>query len=372
MPGRRKSKKAQPEVHSEVVNNTPTNKKSFLSELETVSNKPAQTPDTPKSDFSIKNRKRNSFNIMDNPVEVDADNISVMQDISNMELTDDIWNKIMDKYENISPIEDITRDGMLSYRRGEDGDRYDSMFKKELSMLNEVLASLNTASKIVDKKISYYKDKGKTSSGGIMKSFSDIITAQNSLQQTKMQAIKSMADIKKSAEDLRMKNDKINPTIEEDNDTVADNFYKSIINGGRDNFIKTAMTNMDNSQENVDYQPQNSFNITQPSTYINSSDDSGIDYSDDEDEFGYIRHESDDVNVCIERLPDGGMVFVALDSNDNPVDDYELPDPSLIDTITVPPMSNFGYDKFGRKYKILDAGGDVDITDILDDDMTDF
>ena len=372
MPGRRKPKKAQTEVQNEGVNNTHINKTSFLSELETVSNKPATTSNTSKSDFSIKNRKNRSFSIMDNPVEINAENISGMQDISNMELTDDVWNKIMDRYENISPIEDITRDGMLSYKRGEDGDRYDTMFKKELSMLNEVLASLNTASKIVDKKISYYKDKGKTSSGGIMKSFSDIITAQNSLQQTKMQAIKSMADIKKSAEDLRMKNDKINPTVEEDNDSVADNFYKSIINGGRDNFIKTAMTNIDSLTDNTDYQPQNSFNITQPSTYINSSDESSIDYSDDEDEFGYIRHESDNVNVCIERLPDGRMVFVALDSNDVPVDDYELPDASLIDTITVPPMSNFGYDKFGRKYKILDAGGDVDITDIMDDDMNEF
>ena len=181
-----------------------------------------------------------------------------------------------------------------------------------------------------------------------------------------------MADIKKSAEDLRMKNGKINPEVEEDNDSIADNFYKSIINGGRDNFVKNVMSNFNAPQNNDSNQESQSqgFNITQPSTYINSSNNSAFDNTDhEEDEYGYIRHEGDDVDVCIEKLPDGSMVFVALDSNGNPIDDYELPDEMLLDTITTPPMSNFGYDKFGRKYKIIDSGGSVDISDILNDDM---
>lgn len=370
MPGRRKIKPTN--EMRELATPKTSDKRSFLSELENVSQ--SNTPKTRTSDFSVKNIKRRDHSILDTPVELDIDNIQDIGNLDNIQLSDNVWNKIIDKYENMSPIEDITRDGMMSYKRNGDGDRYDAMFKKELAMLSEVLSSLNTASKIVDKKISFYKDKGKTSSGGVMKSFSDIITAQNSLQQTKMQAIKSMADIKKSAEDLRMKNDKINPTVEEDNDSIADNFYKSIINGGRDNFIKNAMSNISQSQDIQDNQTNHQeFNISQPNTYINTSDNNYQYNNDSEsnniDEFGYIRHEYDDIQVCIERLPDGGMVFVAINNNGEPVDDYELPDSSLTDTISIPPMSNFGYDKFGRKYKIIDAGGDVDISDVIDDEF---
>lgn len=359
------------------TNNTPKkdiDRISFLSELDRVSKSKNKSIDNNEAnDFSVKNRKKSTNSILSssNDINININELVDSVDPASNRLSNTVWDKIMSKYEDMSPIDDITRDGMLSYKRRGDGDKYDTMFNKELSMLNEVLSSLNTASKIVDKKISLYKDKGKTSSGGTMKSFSEIITAQNSLQQTKMQAIKSMADIKKSAEDLRMKNGKINPEIEEDNDSIADNFYKSIINGGRDNFVKNVMSNVNTSQ-NVDNSDQESnnqgFNITQPSTYIKSTNNESfndIDY--EEDEFGYIRHENDDVNVCIEKLPDGAMVFIALDKNGNPVDDCELPDDSLIDTISIPPMSSFGYDKFGRKYRIIESGGNVDISDIMDD-----
>lgn len=375
MPNRGRKNKNDTQKIMQTTDKVDTPKKSFLSELESVSKSNNQSLNSSDADFSVSKhiKKRNVFSKQEEPM-------LPIDDINNYDdgFSDEVWTKLMNKIESESPIDDITRDGMRSYKNKNNGDKYDKMFSKELSMLSEVLSSLNSASKIVDKKISYYKDKGKSSAGGTMKSFSDIITAQNSLQQTKMQAIKSMADIKKSAEDLRMKNDKINPVIEENNDTVADNFYKSIINGGRDNFIKNAMSNIspvnntspdDVPDKQTDTQP---FNITQPTTYIQSNDNNTIAYDiSDEDEFGYIRHEQDGVRVCIEKLPDGGMVFVALDSNNEPVDDYELPSPALLDNITIPPMSSFGYDNFGRKYKIIDIGSSVDISDIMDDDTID-
>ena len=160
---------------------------SFLSELNEVAKSKNKPDDNKSNDFSVKNRKKSTNSILSSTTDIDVDELVDRVDNTPNKLSNTVWDKIMSKYEDMSPIDDITRDGMLSYKRRGDGDKYDTMFNKELSMLNEVLSSLNTASKIVDKKISLYKDKGKTSSGGTMKSFSEIITAQNSLQQTKMQ-----------------------------------------------------------------------------------------------------------------------------------------------------------------------------------------
>ena len=52
------------------------------------------------------------------------------------------------------------------------------------------------------------------------------------------------------------------------------------------------------------------------------------------------------------------------------VTDYELPDDDLLETMSIRPGAAYAYDKFGRKYKILDVNDSVE-DDIISDDEYD-
>lgn len=390
MPSRKKKKE---ENLTTIPTNVVDDRKEFIKSLSKVASSKKntnfdlgvsiknRTKITNDDDSNIVRKKRGTLISSDEDLRMSSKDISNMLVDSQNKLqddgvnTDEIWTGILARHEEISPIDDITNIDMMGYRGKpkSDKDRYDYMFSKESSMFNEVLKDLNEASKIVTKKLQMYNKTGKGTSGGTMKSFSDVVLANNAIQSTKLQALKALVDIKKTAEDLRMKNNKINPEIEESNDTIADTFYKNIIGGGRDNFIKAAMGGSNDNQQsytNSDDQGNignmNGFNITQPLINDNSSIDniSSDESSTDIDGLGYITHEQDNVEICIQRLDNGELSFIALDDKGEPVDDYELPDEDLIDSISTSPVSKYAYDKYGRKYKIVDIETTVDLSDI--------
>lgn len=289
-----------------------------------------------------------------------------------IKLSDSDWSDMID-YFGESPIDDITSSDMYSYRHPKDSDdKFKNLFAKETSMLNSVLADLQKRSKIVNDKIKSMSGKG---TYGVSKNFSDLLEAANSLDTVKLNAIKSMADMKKSAVDLKLKDKRLNPVAEvEDNDSIASAFYKQIIGGGANNFVNSStnqfnqlqvpngavVSNSSNSNNQNDCIP---FNVSQPipQDYSYDGNDIAVDTT------GYIANEKKNVEICIYKYDDGSMKFVALDEDGEVVHNYELPDESLLASIHTKPLSNYAYDKYNRKYKIIDVSSCVTLDDIDDD-----
>lgn len=271
---------------------------------------------------------------------------------------DDRWGEMLAQFDEISPIEDITDEERNYYRRKNDGDKFDDLFKKEHSMLNDILGDIQKRSKLINNRINSMGGKG---SYGVSKTFVELVEAGTSMDTTKLQIIKAMADLKKTATDLRLKEQKANPDEGnvETKDTVADRFYKSIISGGSRKFIESSMA----QHYNLGYGVNNpgNFNISQPiENHGAYSEPISVD---DVDAHGYIRNELRNVDICIYRYPDGRLEFAAVDGNGDQVFDYELPSDELLETIDIKPMSKYGYDEYQRKYRIIDMDESIDYDD---------
>ena len=260
-------------------------------------------------------------------------------------LSDGDWDSMLDEFDELSPIDDITYEDRMKYRRKQTGDKFDEMFSKEQSMLNDLLAGLQKRSKLIDKKIDAMT--AGRSTYGVSKNFADLLNASNSLESTKLNVIKELIGVKKTATDLRMKDQKMNPDdgLEEDKDTVADMFYKKIISGNSREFIQSSMSSYDSNNQFTGY------NLSQPSSFVENPD---LDTS-EADKYGYIKYESANAQTCICRYEDGHLEFVAIDEDNNVIPDYELPSNNLIDPKSIKPGSQYGYDEFSRKYRVFES-----------------
>ena len=290
----------------------------------------------------------------------DVPDLSALSDSIRSVSTDE-WNNMLNAFDELSPIDDITEEERTRYRRRSDGDKYDDMFKKELSMLNDVLSDVQKRSKIVRDKIDYISGRTRDVKG-VTKNYVDLVSASSTLDTTRLNVIKEMVNIKKTKSDLRMKESKLNPeeNKEQDNDTVADLFYKSILNGSTKDFARQSSAQYENMGMEV---PENGFNLTQPLPL----DAYGDDYDGYSDKYGYIKNENRNVQICLYRYPDDSLSFIALADDDSEVTDYELPDDDLLETMSIRPGAAYAYDKFGRKYRILDVDDSVE-DDIISDD----
>ena len=87
-------------------------------------------------------------------------------------------------------------------------------------------------------------------------------------------------------------------------------------------------------------------------------------------EFGYISNEKKRYDICVYQYGENNYQFAALDQDGEPVEGIELPsdtNPDILRSLQVRPGSDYIYDKFGRKYRLIDMNSGVDISDI--DDM---
>lgn len=310
------------------------------------------------------------------------------------EFDDNRWNSLLDKIEELhnSPIDDVTDQEIhdfgrkalesLSGRDVEDDDptsRYEKMFKKEIAMYAEILKDVNAQTRIVATKLKTLSaGKGQY---GVSKYFSDMLEQYNSLNNTKITAVSKMADLKAKSEDFRLKSIKSEVEEERTVDELVDQYYGSVMNGGRAEFMNRSLLSQsahESDREVYDsvtsgtYEyPEGqkiakaSWNITQPIP----SNIGGVDTGVVADKHGYIKNEKRKPEICIQRFEDGNLAFIALDEDGLAVDDYELPGDDLLESINIKPMSNFAYDKYGRKYSIIDVStSGVDLSDLDDDD----
>lgn len=333
-----------------------------------------------ESKFTTKNIKKKStdnkftdkkgesliFGTFDIPERIDDD----------FSISDDQWDSMMGAFDEISPIDDISEEDRFVYRsrRRDDEDEYEAMFKKERSMYNEVLSDIQKRSKIINNKIVSMSSKG---TYGMSKNYVDLVQASAQLDNSKISVIDKLVNIKKSIVDLRMKDRKMNPeTNDEDKDSVADSFYKQIIGGGNRQFLQSTLAPYSNLQKKDSYQDSDEdedgfgFNITKPiDQQLGLSEEEYADY--DIDKYGYIANEKKNVDVVVQRFPDGSMKFAALDEDGNKVDNYELPNDILLQDLQMKPLSSYAHDKFDRKYKIIDVPVQTVNLDDLDDDYYD-
>lgn len=266
------------------------------------------------------------------------------------------WDSLIEEFDELSPIDDITYADRLAYRHKKQGDKFDEMFSKEQSMLNDLLSGLQKRSKTLDKKIDSLTGKG---SYGIAKNFSDLLEVSNTVEKTKLDVIKELVNIKKTATDLRMKDLKNNPDndIVEDKDTIADKFYKSIISGKSNEFIQSSMSGY---SDNV---LQDS-NISQPMSFNGDTSynlTSGLS--------SYIENETRNVKIYVCQHDDGTNEFIAIDEDGVIIEDYDIPSDDLLASLSIKPGSKFAYDIYSRKYPII---GDQDIMAPIEEDNTDY
>lgn len=313
---------------------------------------------------------------------------------------DDEWAALLDKFDNMepSPIDDVTGYeienfgkraleslGSVSSKDDDPSVRYDSMYKKEHAMYAEILRDVNAQTRSVAAKLKSMSDK--KSGYGVSKYYSELIEQFNSLNNTKMNIVKNMADLKTKVEDFRLKRIRVEGDVGEQTvDDLVDQYYKTIMNGGRAEFMsKSLMSQSPYDSDRETYQtmlsdgyqndsgqaPRASFNITQPipEEYIDAPNTS---YDNtDVDKYNYIKNEYRQPEICVQRWEDGTLGFIALDKDGLEVDDYALPGDDLLETLDIKPMSNFAYDKYGRKYSVIDiATSGVDLDDIDDVDYT--
>lgn len=367
-------------------------KKELLDDLESIS-KPLRG-----KSFSVKNLNNDD----DDKEEKDSEEIKILDDIMIESIESDInsgnWDNFVDSLQELqgSPIDDIADENISFFNIGINNDdaednKYSKVFNKELAMLSEVLKDVKTHGTRVNnelKKMGFNAKSTSSRSTGIPKGYSDLVEAYNSINTSKVQIIKAMSDLKSKQMEWALK-DKANQGPDSENtDNIADLYYKKIINGGTNNFIKNSANGYESS--NFDYDPimdsqssdmnmgsmdgsnidslviSNGFNITQPlrgSKYYQNND------SVIGDEFGYISNEQNDYEICVYQYGDNQYQFAALDRDGEPLDGIELPsdsNPDIVNSLQIRPGSDFIYDKYGRKYRLIEMGA-IDTSDI--DDM---
>lgn len=322
------------------------------------------------------------------------------KDYADGKFNDEEWSALLGKFDELepSPIDDVTEYeietfgkraleslGSASSKDDDPSTRYDSMYKKELAMYSEILRDVNTQTRSVAAKLKSMSDK--KGSYGVSKYYSELIEQYNSLNNTKMNLVKNMADLKTKIEDFRLKRLKAegDAGLEQGVDELVDQYYKTIMNGGRAEFMSKSLMSqspyesdreMYQTMISEDYQsesgkvPRASFNITQPipEEYVSDADNT---YDETVDKYNYIKNEHRQPEVCVQRWEDGTLKFIALDKDGLEVEDYALPGEDLLESMDIKPMSNFAYDIYGRKYSIIDINtSGVDLDDIDDENYS--
>lgn len=370
-------------------------RRTFLSELEQIS-KPSSRKNN--SSFSIKNIKSKSEETKEeesiNPDSMAAfmknDN-TIAGDVDFGEFVEDLQG-----FSTLSPIESITDENITGFRLDTDiidpdDNKYGKVFKKELAMLSEVLKDVKAHGTRVNNILKNMTVGGKGTSSrvtGVPKGYSDLVEAYNSINSSKTQIIKAMTDLKSKQVEWSIKDKAAQGPEAESTDNIADMFYKRIIGGGTKNFIQNSMEtyqpadfvydpvtdSQSSDQPEFEGDPSSidalaistGFNITQPiagSKYYQGND---VVVGDD---YGYIANEQNNYEICVYQYGENKYQFGAITDDGEPLEGIELPsdtNPDILDSLQLRPGSNFIYDKYGRKYRLIEMGS-VDVSDV--DDM---
>lgn len=269
-------------------------------------------------------------------------------------IPDNIWETMLEQFEEMDPIDEISDTGRFLYRR-RDTDDVSNQFKNELSILHDLLKQSKTYGKMVEKRITARDaamKKGK--SAGIGKYDIELFEISNNMISTQLSITAKMADIRTKIEDIKLKQLKNNPPEDTSNETLANQYYAQLM-GNRGAFI----TAMNGGVNDSLIQTTDNMISSNVSRSITDPIESGYEQDiyeeeyDDADPYKYIENESRDVNICVQVFSDGDREFVAIDGTGEVVSNYALPDESLLQSLKFPMNSSYCSDTYGRRYKII-------------------
>lgn len=296
---------------------------------------------------------------------------------SSIKLEDNDWDLILNKFQELSPIEDITDSDKREYLK-DTKDKYEETYKKEKSMINNILSDLEKRSKLINTEIiNRLKNK---SPGKVSDLLVKLIEASEKLDGTKLKAIHDLVEIKTKEQDQRRKDSETNKD-EKSVDSLADSFYKSIMQGGRKNFVKASMQDSntdgkeyDNDNEANDYGED--FNLTQIAVSLSSEYENDSSSQSDIDNRSILYELKNGETVLVKQF-DSSYRFAAIDDKNREIE-CELPSSFLLQSIRLDPRSPYAYDKYGRRYRVISEAsilnsqdGDDSDDSYLDDDEYD-
>lgn len=231
---------------------------------------------------------------------------------------------------------------------------YTKEFAEEITMLYDCLNDVDKFDKSLNKR---YTAATTSKTKGISKTTGDLINSILTCKSNKIQIIKEITAIKKTIQDLSLKDEKRT----KDNggnsaDLIANNFLKGVMNYGRNNFIEnsTKMMSSDNNYDNnIITGSVNDFNnLNEDEVFGNLDRSETLD--------AYVKYEALEPKVCIKRYIDtGDWEFFALDKYGNEIPDYPLPEKGKI---SFNEDYTMGTDKIGLSYRVeqLYSGNDID------------
>lgn len=277
--------------------------------------------------------------------------------------------------------EDIVRSQKNAYKdRKKDTNEYKKEFNDELTLLYEALQVATNMANTVE---GQYGATSKSRTRGISKYSNDLLNNYNSLSTTRLSIIKEIVNIKKTAMDLKLKDEK---NKQDDGaaaasvNQVASSYLNSFF-GNRNGYLSSLA-----SQDGVGTEAVNTGMIQEDhfdnivSDVLSKNDSTGdvntgivdIEREDDvfdnffnerlADEGNELRREGGTNNIANENRNVRVVVyqnaqdnseweFVAIDAEGQEVIDYELPDVMHIGKMTF--REKFASDERGRSYEII-------------------
>lgn len=310
-----------------------------------------------------KKKKKESAELMSDYGDEDSP-ITSFNNESNLLDIDEIIDEL-ERDDNISDsIIDEQKRGYNKLKK--ESNPFKKEFAEELTMLYELLDESNDFGKKLDK---IFESTQKSKARGMSKYGIDTMNAILSSKQNKLQILKEIASVKKTIQDLKLKQDAKSKDKENDNsgEAAAAAYLSSIVKYGRSNFLKA----VDEDKNINDIIQKDTGVIDEYEDYYFDEENEEFDniinerLSNEGNPFrtelgnAYIELENRKVNIAIKKCIDtGDWEFIALDKDNQQVWDYPLPSKETIGKIKFSGDNRYATDKLGRSYKVIEYYSD--------------
>lgn len=310
-----------------------------------------------------KKKKKESVELLGDSYEDDSPLTSFNNECNLLDI-----DEIIDELERDDDISDsIIDDQKRGYGKlKKEANPFKKEFAEELTMLYDLLDETNKFGKKLDK---IFETTQNSKARGMSKYTADTVTAILSSKQNKLQILKEIASVKKTIQDLKLKQDAKTKDKEGDNsgDAAAAAYLSNIVKYGRSNFLKAV-----EEDKHID-------DIIKKDT-SSESDFDGFYFDEEHEEFdsiiherlssegnpfrtelgnAYIEMENRKVSIVIKKCIDTGeWDFIALDKDNQQVWDYPLPSKETIGKLKFSGDNRYATDKLGRSYKVIEYYSD--------------
>lgn len=301
--------------------------------------------------------------------------VSADSDIFDKMLEESFMNGDLLEDEDIVDSDDIIRNGKNAYEnRKKDVNEFKKEFNDELTILYDLLQTTNNVGNTVEQQ---YRAIEKSRTRGVSKYSNDLLANLNSITQTRMSIVRDIFNIKKSAIDFKLKDEKLKKDNAPEgsssiNLTAAKymtdvlghrNEFLTALNGGSGEPINTGIVENEKLSEAVD-KIMNQNEEGYDSGLMGHEPDEFDEFLNDRlsqeenklrKEAGtrniQLEHENVRVVVYMNSQDKSDWEFVAVNKDGEEVLDYDLPDPLQIGQMTF--REKFAQDGRGRSYEII-------------------